>query len=141
MFGFRSEIKIIFGIDDIGNCLSGLGYEISKMPSKEIFGAPLERIKVKKYSSSPTICFGNKAVTVLESIPLKREPTPMEILEWNYRRHLIAFSYSPEGMTAILKAHIPCSHGTPYESFSFFIDFWEKSISNFKETMQGNIRN
>ena len=141
MFGFGSKQRIICCLKDIASCVSALGYKVSNLPDKEIFGVSLERIKIKKNSSEPIICYGNGAITLLECIPLKREPTPMEMLEWNYKTHLIAFSYSPEGSMAILKTHIPCSHGVTNINLELFLDIWDKRAKIFKEHMRDCIAN
>ena len=133
MFGFKSKIKILCCMDDIKSCAKAAGYAVSDLPNKEIFGALVERIKIEKNGSNPTVLFGNNAITLLEAVPLKREPTPIEMLEWNARTHLIAFSYSPEGTLAVLKTHVPCSHGVSDKNFESLLGIWAKRIEIFKE--------
>lgn len=137
MFGFKSKNKILCCMDDIKSCAKVAGYAVSDLPNKEIFGALVERIKIEKNGSNPTVLFGNNAITLLEAVPLKREPTPIEMLEWNAKTHLIAYSYSPEGPAAILKAHIPCSHGVPNTNLESLFGIWGKRIEIFKERVRG----
>lgn len=120
-------------MEDISDSLRDSGCVVTKMPNRELFGFFLERIKLENHSSNPIICFGNNAITFIEMIPLKREPTPMEILEWNYNVNLMAFTYSPEGTAAILKAHIPCSHGVTSKNLDFLVEFWDKAIVEFRK--------
>lgn len=137
MFGFKSKNKILCCMDDIKSCAKVAGYAVSDLPNKEIFGALVERIKIEKNGSNPTVLFGNNAITLLEAVPLKREPTPIEMLEWNAKTHLIAYSYSPEGSLAILKTHIPCSHGVSNENLESLFVIWCKRIAIFKERLRG----
>lgn len=137
MFGFKSKKKILCCMDDIRTCARAAGYAVSDLPSKEIFGFLVERIKVEKNGSNPTILFGNGAITLLEAVSLKREPTPIELLEWNARTHLIAYSYSPEGSQAVLKAHVPCSHGISDANLESLLGVWSERIDVFKERAQG----
>jgi hypothetical protein len=137
MFGFKSKNKILCCMDDIRTCAKAAGYAVSDLPNKEIFGVSVERIKIEKNGSNPTVLFGNKSITLLEAVPLKREPTPIELLEWNAKTHLIAYSYSPEGMLAVLKAHVPCSHGISDTNLESLLGIWGKRIDIFKERARG----
>lgn len=137
MFGFKSKGKILCCMDDIKSCARGAGYAVSDLPNKEIFGVLVERIKIEKNGSNPTVLFGNNAITLLEAVPLKREPTPIEMLEWNAKTHLIAYSYSPEGTLAILKTYVPCSHGISDANLESLLGIWGKRIDIFKERVRG----
>lgn len=137
MFGFKSKNKIICCIDDIKSCARGAGYAVADLPNKEMFGSLFERIKIEKNGSNPTVLFGNNAITLLEAVPLKREPTPIEMLEWNANTHMIAYSYSPEGTLAILKTYVPCSHGISDTNLESLLVIWGKGIANFKERVRG----
>lgn len=137
MFGFKSKSKILYCMDDIRACARAAGYAASDLPSKEMFGVMVERIKIDKNGSNPTVLFGNNAITLLEVVPLKREPTPIEMLEWNAKTHLIAYTYSPEGTLAILKAHVPCSHGISDANLESLLGIWGRRIEMFKEQARG----
>lgn len=137
MFWFKSKNKVLCCMDDIRNCARAAGYAVSDLPNKEIFGVLVERIKIEKNGSNPTVLFGNNAITLLEAVPLKREPTPIEMLEWNAKTHLIAYSYSPEGTLAILKAYVPCSHGISDTNLESLLGIWGKRIELFKERVRG----
>lgn len=141
MFKLWSKNKILCSMEDISESLRDSGHSITRMPDKEIFGFSLERIKLKNRSSNPTICLGSKEITFLEMVPLRREPTPMEILEWNYKVNLMAFTYSPEGTAAILKAHIPCSHGLTSKNLESLVRFWDQAIVRFRNDLRSVILN
>lgn len=141
MFGFGAKNEILGSIEGIKSSLLRYGYSVTDMPSKEMFGQLLERVKARKQESNSTICFGGGMITLLEAIPLGREPSPMEILEWNCKIRITAFTYSPEGNLAILKAHVPCSHGITTKNLKNLLDLWDRSIAQFKSSIASNIPN
>jgi hypothetical protein len=137
MFGLESKNKILCCMDDIKSCARATGYAVSDLQNKEIFGVLVERMKIEKNGSNPTVLFGNNAISLLEAVPLKREPTPIEMLEWNAKTHLIAYTYSPEGTLAILKTYVPCSHGISDKNLESLLEIWDRRVGIFKERAQG----